>query len=177
MEAQRGGTNRRRFLLIAGIPLLAVAGGTAYALKPSPPYRHQVRTDLEPLNSRLRPYLGELAEAHWVGYNIDAPGGDRTIPGPDARVRLVGVARMAAGGADAIVRNPEYDFGPGAQPSDLPEPLVPHVPGDAAWQHSPRFDAHANRAGAEGASPHVSGPYLFDTGRNLVCFDLVYLYM
>ncbi|MFI8360664.1 hypothetical protein ACIGD1_10945 [Streptomyces sp. NPDC085612] len=173
MDPQRGRTNRRRFLLIAGIPLLGLAGGTAYALKPPPPYRHRVRTDLDPLNTRLRPYLGDLAEAHWVGYDVDGPAEDRGIPGPDSRIRLVGVARLAAGGAEAIVSNPEYDFAPGAAPTGLPEPLAPHLPAGAAWRHSPKFDAYANPPGAR---PQVSGRFSFDTARNLVCFDLLYLY-
>ncbi|MFJ6755096.1 hypothetical protein ACIQNK_08720 [Streptomyces sp. NPDC091273] len=174
MEAQPARTNRRRFLLIAGLPLLAVGGLTAYAAWPQPdPSKIRVRTDLKPLQSRFGTYVGELTEAHWLGYDIDESAGDRTIPSPDSRIRLVGVARLAAGGGAAIVRNAEYAFAPAAPPSALPAPLGQYLPADAAWQHSPRFDAHANRP-QSGALP--SGEYHIDEARDLVRFDLVYLY-
>ncbi|WP_030963101.1 hypothetical protein [Streptomyces sp. NRRL S-378] len=171
----RGRVDRRRFLLIAGIPLLTVGAGTAYAVWPGPDRSGpQVRTDLEPLNARFGPYVGTLVEAHWLGYDIDEPpGGSRTVPGPDSRIRLVGVARLAAGGAAAVTGRAEYAFTPAAAPSEPPAPLVPYLPAGAAWQHSPRFDAHANREGAEG---NPSGEYLFDPARDLVRFDLLYLY-
>ncbi|MFJ6779109.1 hypothetical protein [Streptomyces yangpuensis] len=171
----RGRVDRRRFLLIAGIPLLAVGAGTAYALWPGPDRSGpQVRTDLKPLNARFGPYVGTLVEAHWLGYDIDEPpGGSRTVPGPDSRIRLVGVARLTAGGAAAVTGRAEYAFTPAAAPSEPPAPLVPHLPAGAAWQHSPQFDAHANREGAEG---NPSGEYLFDPARDLVRFDLLYLY-
>ncbi|MGW2274204.1 hypothetical protein [Streptomyces yangpuensis] len=171
----RGRVDRRRFLLIAGIPLLAAGAGTAYALWPGPDRSGpQVRTDLKPLNARFGPYVGTLVEAHWLGYDIDEPpGGSRTVPGPDSRIRLVGVARLTAGGAAAVTGRAEYAFTPAAAPSEPPAPLVPHLPAGAAWQHSPQFDAHANREGAEG---NPSGEYLFDPARDLVRFDLLYLY-
>ncbi|MFC9582362.1 hypothetical protein ACFVJ8_05900 [Streptomyces yangpuensis] len=171
----RGRVDRRRFLLIAGIPLLTVGAGTAYAVWPGPDRSGpQVRTDLEPLNARFGPYVGTLVEAHWLGYDIDEPpGGSRTVPGPDSRIRLVGVARLAAGGAAAVTGRAEYAFTPAAAPSEPPAPLVPYLPAGAAWQHSPKFDAHANREGAEG---NPSGEYLFDPARDLVRFDLLYLY-
>ncbi|MEW5533991.1 hypothetical protein [Streptomyces virginiae] len=176
MEAQRGRTDRRRFLLLAGIPLLTVGAGTAYAVWPGPAEPGpQVRTDLEPLNARFGPYVGTLAEAHWLGYDIDEPpGGSRTVPGPDSRIRLVGIARLTAGGAAAITGRAEYAFAPGgAAPSALPAELEPYARGGATWQHSPQFDAYANHEGAEG---HPSGEYHFDTARDLVRFDLLYLY-
>ncbi|MFJ7777422.1 hypothetical protein [Streptomyces yangpuensis] len=171
----RGRVDRRRFLLIAGIPLLAAGAGTAYALRPGPDRSGpQVRTDLKPLNARFGPYVGTLVEAHWLGYDIDEPpGGSRTVPGPDSRIRLVGVARLTARGAAAVTGRAEYAFTPAAAPSEPPAPLVPHLPAGAAWQHSPQFDAHANREGAEG---NPSGEYLFDPARDLVRFDLLYLY-
>ncbi|MFG2336223.1 hypothetical protein [Streptomyces yangpuensis] len=172
---QRGRVNRRRFLLIAGIPLLTVGAGTAYAVWPGPDRSGpQVRSDLDPLNARFGPYVGTLVEAHWLGYDIDEPpGGSRTIPGPDSRIRLVGVARLTAGGAAAVTGRTQYAFTPAAAPSAPPAPLAPYLPAAAAWQHSPRFDAHANREGVEG---NPSGEYLFDTARDLVRFDLLYLY-
>ncbi|MFE0577174.1 hypothetical protein [Streptomyces sp. NPDC058874] len=174
--AQRGRTSRRRFLLIGGVALLAVGAGTAYVMRPGPARPgFQVRTDLEPLNARFGPSVGTLGDAHWLGYDIDEEPGSaesRTVPGPDSRIRLVGVARLAAGGAAAITGRAEYAFSPAATPSALPAELVPYAPAGAAWQHSPRFDAYANRAEAEG-SP--SGEYLFDAGLDLVRFDLLYL--
>ncbi|WP_052757881.1 hypothetical protein [Streptomyces yangpuensis] len=174
-QEPRGRVDRRRFLLIAGVPLLAVGAGTAYAAWPGPDRPGpQVRTDLEPLNARFGPYVGTLVEAHWLGYDIDEPpGGSRTIPGPDSRIRLVGVARLAPGGAAAVTGRAEYAFTPAAAPSEPPASLVPYLPAGAAWQHSPQFDAHANREGAEG---NPSGEYLFDPARDLVRFDLMYLY-
>ncbi|MGW7437684.1 hypothetical protein [Streptomyces sp. NPDC054849] len=173
MEHQRGRTNRRRFLLIAGIPLLSVGGLTAYAAWPQP-YRHEVRTDPEPLNRRFKPYLGELTDPHWLGYDIDESGDDRSIPSPDSRVRLVGVAHLPTGGAAAIVRHPDHTFRPAA-PSALPGPLKPYLPAAAAWQHSPEFDAYANRGGS-GPDVSPSGRYPFDTARDLVHFDVLYLF-
>ncbi|MFJ3723425.1 hypothetical protein ACIPYQ_12740 [Streptomyces sp. NPDC090045] len=174
MEAQPGRTSRRRFLLIAGLPLLAAGGLTAYAAWPEPDRsKVRVRTDLKPLESRFGTYVGELTEAHWVGYDIDESPGDRTIPSPDSRIRLVGVARLAAGGAAAIVRNAEYAFTPAVPASALPAPLEKYSPADAAWQHSPQFDAYVNRPQSDG---HPSGAYHLDEARDLVHFDLLYLY-
>ncbi|MFJ8017691.1 hypothetical protein [Streptomyces sp. NPDC096339] len=176
MDAQRGRTNRRRFLLIAGLPLLAVGGGMTYLLWPEPPSPNPftVRTDAEPLNTRFGPWLGELTDPHWLGYDIDeaAAGGDRFIPGPDPRIRLVGVARLPAGGAAALAGVPGRTFTPAALP-ELPGPLKPHLPAEATWQHSPEFDAYANHEATDG---HPTGRYLIDVARDLVCFDVVYIY-
>lgn len=181
MDDQRGPQrlDRRRFLLLAGVPLLAAGAGAAYALWPGPrpgrqPQPHPVRTDVEPLNRRFRPYLGELTAAHWIGYDIDErPDTSRSIPGPDSRIRVVGIARMPDGGAAAIVRDPARRFD-SAAPSALPAELEPHLPAAAAWQHSPEFDAYANRPGGAGAEALRSGEYLFDTARDLVCFDILH---
>ncbi|WP_405787701.1 hypothetical protein OG753_07115 [Streptomyces sp. NBC_00029] len=178
MDVQRGRTDRRRFLLIAGLPVLTVGAGLTYLLWPEPPYRPEVRTDLEPLNRRLGPFLGELTDAHWLGYDIDASGaGDDRIPSPDSRIRLVGAARLPAGGAAAITAKPDHAFAPGA-PSGLPAPLKKYLPADAAWQHSPGFDAYANGQGgkSEASDGTPSGRYLFDVARDLVHFDLLYLF-
>ncbi|MFB6614300.1 hypothetical protein ACIGFK_28075 [Streptomyces sp. NPDC085524] len=173
MDTQRGRTNRRRFLLIAGLPLLAVGGGMTYLLWPEP-YRNPVRTDLEPLNERFGPDLGALSEAHWLGYDIDEAGHDsRTIPGPDSRIRLVGIAHLPPGGAAAVVRAPGRTFAP-AEPSALPERLKTYVPAAAAWQHSPEFDAHLNGRSSDATS--TSGEYHFDVERDLVRFDVLYLF-
>ncbi|MGW6980500.1 hypothetical protein ACWGE1_13790 [Streptomyces sp. NPDC054932] len=177
MDVQRGRTNRRRFLLIAGLPLLTVGAGLTYAMWPGPPYTHKVRTDLEPLNRRLGPFLGELTDAHWLGYDIDGKGNGRTVPSPDSRIRVVGVAHLSAGGAAAITGKPDHAFGPGA-PSDPPAPLKPYLPAAAAWRHSPGFDAYADGqgAGSQATDGKPAGRYLFDTARDLVHFDVLYLF-
>ncbi|APU38961.1 hypothetical protein [Streptomyces sp. TN58] len=177
-RGRRAPADRRRFLLFAAVPLLAACAGTAYAVWPGPAPsgpRVRVRTDPEPLNARFGPYVGTLVEAHWLGYDIDEPsGGSRTVPGPDSRIRLVGIARLAAGGAAAVTGRAEYAFtSGGAAPSALPAELEPYAPAGAAWQHSPRFDAHANKGQSEG---NPSGRYHFDPARDLVRFDLLYLY-
>lgn len=171
MDERRGHTHRRRFLMIAGVPLLTMGGGLAYLLRPEP-YTIPVRTDLEPLNSRFRPWLGELTAAHWLGYDIDEPpGGDRSIPSPDSRIRLVGIARLSPGGAATIVRAPDRAF-VSATPSALPAALEPYLPSGAAWQRSPEFDAHANQDTSHG---YRSGEYLLDVARDLVCFDVLHV--
>ncbi|MFD3546145.1 hypothetical protein ACFWUW_11125 [Streptomyces sp. NPDC058655] len=176
MDAQRGNGGRRRFLLALGLPLFAVAGaGAAVATALRPPERQReplrVRTDLEPLDRRFRSYLGELSAAHWVGYDVDEAPGDRSVPSPDSRIRLAGVAHLPPGGGAAVVRGPGRTFAP-AVPSDLPAELRPHLPEGALWQHSAEFDAGAAGSGPEG---HRSGTYLFDAVRDLVCFDVLYV--
>ncbi|MFG2990437.1 hypothetical protein ACGFZK_14295 [Streptomyces sp. NPDC048257] len=174
---QRGRTNRRRFLLIAGLPLLTVGAGLTYLMWPEPPHRPEVRTDPEPLNRRLGPFLGELTDAHWLGYDIDGAGDDRSIPGPDSRIRVVGVAHLPAGGAAAITGGPDHAFAPGV-PADPPAPLKPYLPAGASWQHSPAFDAYADGEGAktQAADGSPTGRYHFDTTRDLVHFDVLYLF-
>ncbi|WP_329388799.1 hypothetical protein OG625_34450 [Streptomyces sp. NBC_01351] len=176
MDAQRGRTNRRSFLLTAGLPLLAVGGGMTYLLWPeSDPGREpdwrRVRTDLEPLNKGFGAYLGELTDAHWLGYDVDeAKYGDRSIPSPDSRIRLVGVAHLAPGGAASVVGTPGRTFA-AAVPSEPPTPLAPYLPADQAWQRSPEFDAQAN---SETSGGYQSGEYLIDVRRDLVYFDVLY---
>ncbi|MFB6558291.1 hypothetical protein ACFCYH_05135 [Streptomyces sp. NPDC056400] len=178
MDAQRGRTDRRTFLLIAGLPLLTVGAGMTYLLWPQPPRRPEVRTDLEPLNRRLGPFLGELSDAHWLGYDIDGPDDDRSIPSPDSRVRVVGVAHLPTGGAAAITGKPDHAFAAAGAPSDLPAALEPYLPAGAAWRHGPGFDAYANGqgAGSQASDGIPSGRYLFDTARDLVHFDVLYLF-
>lgn len=179
MDAGQGRTNRRTFLLAAaGIPLLALGGAVTYVLwsdvdrlpGPEPDWR-RVRTDLEPLNKELGPYLGEVTDAHWLGYDVDeAAFGDRTIPSPDSRVRLVGVAHLAPGGAASITGTPGRTFA-AAVPTELPTPLEPFLPAVPAWQRSPEFDAYANSGKWDG---NTSGEYLIDPARDLVYFDVLY---
>ncbi|MEU9032412.1 hypothetical protein AB0D46_33895 [Streptomyces sp. NPDC048383] len=189
MDDQRGRApgrgDRRRFLaLTGGAALLFTAAGAA-ALWPGPqqdphpgsesgsePDRQRVRTDPAPLNSRFEPALGPLADPHWLGYDIDASSADRFLPGPDSRIRLVGIARMRPGAAARIVEGSGHAFGPAELP-DPPARLRAHVPAGARWQGSPGFDAAANRPGPSVAP---SGTYRLDAGRDLVWFDVVLLH-
>ncbi|WP_328924256.1 hypothetical protein OG429_06120 [Streptomyces sp. NBC_00190] len=176
MESQRGRTSRRRFLLIlGGSLLLAGAGvGVGSALSSDEPDPRRVRTDLEPLKLRFHA-AGELTEAHWQGYDVDASaGGDRYIPSPDSRIRLVGVARLGTGQVAGILRNPDYSFA-AAEPKDLPGRLKPYVPAGAAWQRSEAFDTLMNRPGSD-LFTSSSGEFLLDAERDLVCFDVIELY-
>ncbi|MFJ7589031.1 hypothetical protein ACIQZO_16950 [Streptomyces sp. NPDC097617] len=180
MDAQRGRTDRRRFLLIAGLPLLTVGAGLTYLMWPEVPYRPRVRTDLEPLNRRFGRFLGTLADAHWLGYDIDSAGDDRSIPSPDSRIRVVGFAHLAGGGASAITGRPEHAFAAGApsEPPAPPESLKPYLPAGGNWRHSPGFDAYADNRDAVSwaADGSPAGRYYFDTDRDLVHFDVQYLY-
>lgn len=71
------------------------------------------------------------------------------------------------------MRNADYGAFTPAAPSAAPAELEPHLPAAAAWQHSPGFDAYAHRTQSEAVT---SGEYLFDTVRDLVRFDVLYLY-
>ncbi|MCX4524433.1 MULTISPECIES: hypothetical protein [unclassified Streptomyces] len=197
MESQRGRTGRRRFLLILGGPLLLAGTGIGIASALSSageerpgernpgerdsgerdsgePDPHRVRTDLAPLKRRFGA-AGELLEAHWQGYDLDgSAGGDRYLPSPDSRLRLVGVARLGAGQVAGILRDAGYSFA-AAAPKDLPERLKPYAPADAAWQRAEAFDALVNRP-VPGLFTSSSGGFLLDAERDLVCFDVVELY-
>ncbi|OKK17254.1 hypothetical protein AMK16_20445 [Streptomyces sp. CB00455] len=180
-DAHRGRSDRRRLLVALGAPLLlagAGAGVAAAVRSGDEPGPRRVRTDSEPLNRRFASVLGELSEAHWQGYDIDGGAGERTVPGPDSRIRLVGVARLRPGRAAEILRVPDHAFAP-AEPAPLPAELERYVPAGAAWRGSARFDAYANRpgtAGGPGGDTGRSGGYLFDAARDLVRFDVVFLY-
>lgn len=172
MDTQRGHTNRRRFLLAVGTPLLLLGGGLTYTFWPEEEDAEKVRTDLAPLNRRFWTALGDVSDAHWLGYDIDESNNDRSIPSPDSRVRLVGIARLKPGTANRILRDPAHHFEATAL-STLPDKLKPYVPSAAAWRQSATYDA---RALEEGLNVVPSGSFCFDGIRDLVYFDYVFLY-
>lgn len=172
MGAQRSLTNRRRLLLGLGAPLLLGAAGLGYAVWPEEEDAEKVRTDLAPLNRRFWTALGDVSDAHWLGYDIDESNNDRSIPSPDSRVRLVGIARMEQGRASRITRDPAHHFEAGTLPG-VPAPLKPYVPSSSAWQQSASYDKVAVQ---EGLSVIPSGTFSFDRIRDLVYFDYVFLY-
>ncbi|MFD9409882.1 hypothetical protein ACFWBN_23115 [Streptomyces sp. NPDC059989] len=178
MEAQRGGIDRRRLLAVLGGSALLLTGVMAggYALRsedpPLPPER--VRTDIEPLRARFAT-VGEMSDAHWLGYGINKGAYDeRSIPGPESRIRVVGLARLPQGrAAEAIGRPRQVPFSVGA-PSDIPGPLRKFLPNGAVWQSSPEHDLEVN--GAPTDADHVEGRYFLDAARDLVWFDALFLY-
>ncbi|MBT2448290.1 hypothetical protein J7F03_14615 [Streptomyces sp. ISL-43] len=173
METQRGRTSRRGLLLGLGAPLLLGGAGLGYALWPEEAGGPTVRTDVEPLNRRFWTALGDVSNAHWLGYNIEEAGKDRvTVPSPETRVRLVGLARLASGKAKAIMRDPAHSFEAAAL-STLPGPLKPYVPSSAGWRQSATYD---KRALEEGLNVVPSGTFHFDGIRDLVYFDFVFHY-
>lgn len=172
MDTQRGRTNRRKFLLIAGAPLLLLGAGLGYALWPEQEDGEKVRTDLDPLNRRFWTALGDVSDAHWLGYDIDESNNDRSIPSPDSRVRLVGIAHLKPGTANRILRDPAHRFEI-TELSTLPGKLKPYVPAGAGWRQSATYDKVAIE---EGLDVIPSGTFCFDGIRDLVYFDYVFLY-
>ncbi|MFF4318885.1 hypothetical protein [Streptomyces sp. NPDC001568] len=181
MDDQRdrapGRGERRRFLALTGGAALLLAAAGAAALWPdaepeSEPDRRRVRTDTEPLNRRFEQALGPLSDPHWLGYDVDASSADRFLPGPDSRIRLVGIARTRPGAASRILEGSGHAFVPAGLP-DLPARLRTHVPTGARWQGSPGFDTAANRPGP---SVVPSGTYRLDAARDLAWFDVVLLH-
>ncbi|MGW7347140.1 hypothetical protein [Streptomyces sp. NPDC054854] len=172
-----GRTDRRRFLAFAGgAALLLTAAGAAApwpGAEPDPaPDRRRVRTDPAPLNSRFEHALGTLSDPHWLGYDIDASSSDRFLPGPDSRIRLVGIARMRPGAAAGIIERSGHAFAPADFPQP-PGPLRAHVPAGARWRTGPGFDAAANRPGP---SVVPSGTHRLDAALDLVWFDVLLLH-
>ncbi|MFD9306874.1 hypothetical protein ACFWCB_30120 [Streptomyces sp. NPDC060048] len=172
MGAQRSLTSRRRLLLGLGAPLLLGGAGLGYALWPQTPDGPKVRTDLEPLNRRFWTALGDVSDAHWLGYDIDETSGDRTVPSPDSRVRLIGLAKLKTGTAKRILRDPAHSFELTSL-STMPGVLKPYVPTGATWQRSETYDKDALK---EGLNVVPSGAFSFDGIRDLVYFDFVFLY-
>lgn len=172
MGTQRGLTSRRRLLLGLGAPLLLGAAGLGYAVWPEEEGAEKVRTDLGPLNRRFWTALGDVSDAHWLGYNIDESDSERTVPGPDVRMRLVGTARLKRGAANRITRDPAHHFE--VKPlSAVPGPLQPYIPASAGWRQSDTYD---KRALEEGLNVVPSGTFSFDGIRDLVYFDFVFYY-
>ncbi|MGW6686399.1 hypothetical protein [Streptomyces sp. NPDC054961] len=155
-----------------GVPLvLAGTGwGVAAAMTGDEDPKRGIRTDLEPLNTRFAPYTGELAGAHWQAYDIDDRGDRLTVPSPDRRIRLVGVARLGAGSARRALDGGSTFF-PSA-PRDLPGPLKPYLPADAQWQRSAHFDTLVAGSDAETAG---TSEICLDVQRDLMYFDLLVL--
>lgn len=172
MDAQRGLSSRRRLLLGLGAPLLLGAAGLGYVMWPEEEDAEKVRTDLAPLNRRFWTALGDVSDAHWLGYGIGESGSDRTVPSPDSRVRLVGVAHLKQGTANRIMRDPAHHFEVGSL-AGLPAPLKPYVPSSAAWKQSQTYDKVALE---EGLDVVPSGTFRFDGIRDLVYFDYVFVY-
>ncbi|MFE5301355.1 hypothetical protein [Streptomyces sp. NPDC056632] len=119
-----------------------------------------VRTDSEPLERRFAA-LGRLSDAHWLGMVLgtDSRG---SVPGP-TDVRVVGFARLRAGGVKAVTGAPREGFSPTA-PSPPPEPLVPYLPKGAHWVRSESFDREVT-GGA------YAGTFFLDESEDLVYFD------
>jgi hypothetical protein len=137
-----------------------------------------VRTEVAPLRARF-PAVGELFDPHWLGYNPRANQGSR-LPEPDPQLRVVGVARLPPGTVKAITSRPGFDFrpaeliGPGlhgwpGSPDDLtrpPEPIVDHLPSEARWVGSTRFDISVT-------GDEYQGRFYFDQASDTVYFDTV----
>ncbi|MFG2983404.1 hypothetical protein ACGFYQ_19500 [Streptomyces sp. NPDC048258] len=178
MEAQRGRTDRRGLLRLLGGSALLLTGAAAggYVLWPEgpPPDPERVRTDTEPLRARFASF-GEMTDAHWLGYDINKGAyDDRSIPGPESRIRVVGLARLPQGRAMEAIRRPRpVPFSVGGL-SDIPDPLRKFVPAGAVWQNSPDHDLEINTAPS--SADHVEGHYFLDAARDLVWFDAVFLY-
>lgn len=176
MSAQRGLGSRRRLLLGLGAPLLLGAAGLGYAVWPEEETTEKVRTDLAPLNRRFWTALGDVSDAHWLGYDIDelesGSNSGRSVPSPDSRMRLVGVAHLKEGTANRITSDPAHHFevGPLTAP---PAALKRYIPSSAAWKQSVTYDKVALE---EGLDVIPSGTFRFDGIRDLVYFDYVFLH-
>ncbi|MBD3579306.1 MULTISPECIES: hypothetical protein [Streptomyces] len=183
MSGMRGGrTGRRGFLALLGSAALAPSAGAVGCAGLRPNEDHlRVRTDVEPLHKRFAA-LGELSDAHWLGYDLDAAGKRQAAPGPDARVRLVGVARTAPGTVAAtLAAAPAGErFETVALAGDVPAPLAPYVPDRAGWRASTAYDLTVlardpAQPGADG-NDRADGRFLLHEADDRVWFDAVFLY-
>ncbi|MFI1380150.1 hypothetical protein [Embleya sp. NPDC020886] len=157
----RDGSTRlgRREVLVSGAAAV-LAACTSSAAKEAD--GDTVRRDSAPLERRF-PMLGPLFDARWLG---DVLGVDSrmSVPGP-SDVRVVGFARLRAGGVAAIVATPGRDFRP-ATPSTVPDALTRFVPKDARWVGSKSFDSEMTREVYPGA-------FHLDPGTDTVYFDTI----
>ncbi|MEU2390165.1 hypothetical protein [Streptomyces sp. NPDC007369] len=175
-----GGTERRRFLaLLGGAAVLPLAGAAGCAeLRPNEDHL-RVRSDIEPLRKRF-PALGEVSDAHWLGYDLDEAGKRQTIPAPDSRIRLVGVARLAEGAVAATLgaAPAEERFEPVPLPADIPAPLAKHVPDRAGWRASTAYDLRVLARGPAQSSSgdQAEGRFFLREEDDRVWFDTVFLY-
>ncbi|MEU9497678.1 hypothetical protein [Streptomyces sp. NPDC048196] len=85
-----------------------------------------------------------------------------SVPAP-TDVRVVGFARLRAGGVAAIVGASERGFQP-ALPRQLPEEFVRFMPRSARWVRSESFDRQVTGG-------TYSGAFYFDPGADWVSFD------
>ncbi|MFJ7157190.1 hypothetical protein ACIQUQ_19870 [Streptomyces sp. NPDC101118] len=138
-----------------------------------------MRTDTGPLRERFA-LLGELSDAHWLGYDVDGAGKRETVPGPDSRIRMVGVARPAADALRAALdsRPNGERFEEAAPLGTVPAPLAPHLPERTGWQENTAYDLLVLGGGEDGAAVNdrADGRFLLHEGRGLVWFDAVFLY-
>ncbi|WP_327678461.1 hypothetical protein [Streptomyces sp. NBC_00467] len=157
--------SRRNWILLGG--LTVVGGGTGiYAATdddPSRTDRERVRTDTAPLRRRFTS-IGQLSDPHWLGFNPNRHGRE-SVPEPDPQIRVVGIARLPAGRAAAVVGLTAYGFSPGV-PEPAPKALEKFLPEHARWLTSPRYDRHITQA-------VYRGRFHFDPGTNSVYFDTV----
>ncbi|MFD0270084.1 hypothetical protein ACFVGY_26505 [Streptomyces sp. NPDC127106] len=175
-----GAAERRRFLALLGGAALLPLAGTAGCAELRPNEDHlRVRTDVEPLRSRFAA-LGELSGAHWLGYDLDEAGKRQTIPGPDSRIRLVGVARLTEGTVAATLgAAPAGErFETVSLPAELPAPLAKHVPDRAGWWASTAYDLRvlARQPEQSTSGDEADGRFFLHEEDDLVWFDTVFLY-
>lgn len=157
-----------------GAPLLLAGAGfgvySAVAEEEDDDPKRRIHTHLEPLNERFAEHTGELAEAHWQAYDIDDKGERITLPSPDPRIRLVGVARLRPGGARKAMGDGSTFFT--ATPKAVPDRLKKYVPADGQWQRSAHFDQLIAEAATETAG---ASEICIDAQRELMYFDLLAL--
>ncbi|MBC6461918.1 hypothetical protein [Actinomadura sp. HBU206391] len=106
-----------------------------------------VRRDTAPLERRFTA-LGRLLDAHWLGHPLGVDS-RLSVPGP-TDVRVVGIARLRAGRAAAIVSARRADFR-ARVPSRVPDPLTGFMPPGAGWVGSAAFDSEITRDAYYGA--------------------------
>ncbi|WP_406393031.1 hypothetical protein [Streptomyces sp. NBC_00887] len=165
--------SRRAWLALGIGACAAVAvGGTVYAFG-GPTQAQQdaerVLTDVVPLQEQFGE-AGRLSDPHWLVYDPDEAERSREfLPSPDARYRVVGVARLPAGTAASIVATPAYAFAP-ADPVDVPDVLTEFLPAQARWMSSAAFD---RRLLAPGTGDVTGGRFFLDPSTDSLYFDAV----
>lgn len=155
-----------------GAPLLL--GGAGFAVSAAVAEdddedpRRRVHTHLEPLNERFAERTGQLAEAHWQAYDIDDKGERITLPSPDPRIRIVGIARLSPGGARKAMGGGSTFFT--ATPKAVPDRLQKYLPADAQWLRSAHFDQLVAGSATEASG---ASEVCLDPARDLMYFDLL----
>lgn len=168
-----GGVSRRAWLALGVGAAAAVAvGGGVYALGgPTEAQQdaEQVLTDVAPLQEQFGE-AGRLSDPHWLAYDPDEAERSREfLPNPDARYRVVGVARLPVGTGASIVATPSYAFAP-ADPADVPDALTQFLPGKARWMSSAAFDRLLLAPGTGGIT---GGRFFLDPSTDSLYFDAV----